>query len=138
MDTETKTLWETTREAMGRTWKIELWPDDAQLAGDSGHSEALGKSWYTEQWIKIAAKRPVDGRDETLLHEVIHLAAKCAGVTMRENDVFALTNSLFAFLRGFGLWRDFLWPDREKFQPTPDVCYPSEIPAGAGHPREEE
>ena len=114
MDTETKPLWTTTREAMGKTWSVELWPDDAALTGDSGKSECLGKSWFTDQWIRIAANRPADGRDQTLLHEILHMVEKGAGISMEENDVTSLANSLFAFLVGFGLWRDFPWPDREE------------------------
>ena len=115
MDTQTKPSWETTREAMGKTWRVELWPDDAALGDSSkGKSECLGKSWYSDQWVRIAANRPLDGRDGTLLHELIHLAARTAGVEIKEAEVIALNDCLFAFLRGFGLWRDFPWPDREE------------------------
>ena len=114
METETKALWVTTREAMGRTWRVELWPDDAALGAEDEKSECLGRSWYSDQWIRIAAKRPPDGRDDTLLHEVLHLALKTAGIHMKEAEVFALTDNLFAFLRGFGLWNEFPWPDKEE------------------------
>ena len=114
MDTETKPLWTTTREAMGKTWTIELWPDDAGLADGKDKSECMGKSWYRKQWIRIAAERPLDGRDGTVLHEIFHLAALCGAVNIKEPEVVVLADNLFAFLRGFGLWRDFPWPDREK------------------------
>ena len=114
MDTETQPLWTTTREAMGKTWRVELWPDDAALGANEGKSEALGRSWYTDQWIRVAASRPLDGRDETLLHEVLHLVAKCTAISIKEADVSALATGLYAFLRGFGLWQEFPWPDREE------------------------
>lgn len=114
METETQPLWVTTREAMGKTWRVELWPDDAALGAEDGKSEALGRSWYTDQWIRIAAKRPLDGREETLLHEILHLAAKCGGISIKEAEVHCLANTIYAFLRGFGLWNEFPWPDREE------------------------
>jgi len=114
METETQPLWTTTREAMGKTWSIELWPDDAALGAEDGKSESLGRSWFSDQWIRIAAKRPLDGRDETLLHEVLHLVAKCSGISIKEVDITALSTGVYAFLRGFGLWQEFPWPDREE------------------------
>lgn len=113
MSTKTEPVWMTTREAMGKTWSVELWPDDVALGREDGKSEALGRSWYTDQWIKVAANRPIEGRDCTLLHETIHLALKTAGINMKESEVAAFADNLFAFLRGFGLWCDFPWPDRE-------------------------
>ena len=114
MDVETRALWTTTREAMGKTWQVQLWPDDAGLTDGKPKSECLGKNWWAQQWVRVAAARPMDGRDATILHELIHLANISAGTYLKENQVFALTENLFAFLRGFGLWQDFPWPDREE------------------------
>jgi len=113
METETKALWVTTREAMGKTWRIELWPDDVALGRNEGKSEALGRSWYSDQWIKVAANRPLDGRDQTLLHEVLHLVAANTSTRVSESDITAFANGLYAFLRGFGLWQEFPWPDKD-------------------------
>jgi hypothetical protein len=114
MDIETQPLWTTTREAMGKTWRIELWPDDGGLGSmDFPKSETLGKSFIDNQWVRVGASRPMDGRDATLLHELIHLASKTSQTEMKEAQVTAFGHSLYAFLRGFDLWRAFPWPDRD-------------------------
>ena len=110
MDTETKPLWTTTREAMGKTWTIELWPDDAMT--DDG-SRAFALSAYGEQELRINAKRPHDGRDHSLLHEVLHFVNKDAAQDWDEATVERLAASLYTFLRGFGVWQPFPWPDKD-------------------------
>ena len=113
METETKPLWTTTRQAMGKTWTIELWPDDGGLGSENlPRREALGKNYHDGQWVRVAAGRPLDGRDGTLLHELVHLASKTAYVRLKESEVVAFSNDLYAFLRGFGLWQPFPWPDK--------------------------
>lgn len=117
METETKPLWTTTREAMGKTWRVELWPDDVGIgsgAGSRTKSCHLGRAWFTDQWLRIAASRPLDGRDSTLLHELIHLVELSCGLDFKESEVVALAENLYAFLRGFGIWQPFPWPDQEK------------------------
>lgn len=117
MDTETKPLWVTTREAMGKTWGIELWPDDIGIGdGDAPQTKShhFGRSCFGDQWMRIAASRPFEGRDSTLLHETIWLAAYYSGLELKESQVTTLAENLYAFLRGFGLWQEFPWPDKEE------------------------
>lgn len=110
MDTETKPLWVTTREAMGKTWSVELWPDDAAMT--RGGSE-LGFVRHSRQVIRVNAGMPCDSRDETTLHEMLHASADLGEVRIKEQDIGTISSILFAFLRGFGLWNEFPWPDKE-------------------------
>lgn len=110
METETKPIWVTTREAMGKTWTVELWPDDSGLTkgGSSyGHQRNSG------QYLRINANLKLDSRDETLFHELIHTVAADFNLTLNEDTVARLSMALYAFLRGFGLWNEFPWPDKE-------------------------
>ncbi len=111
MDTETKPLWTTMREAMGKTWRIELWPDDA-MTQDGGCAFAVSR--WGEQRIRLNANRPHDGRDASPLHEIIHFVNREAAQDWDEATVERITGSLYAYLRGFGLWQEFPWPDKEK------------------------
>ena len=111
MDVETKPLWTIQREAMGKPWQIELWPDDAHMT--RGGSE-LGYVRHQRQLIRVNANQGMASRDETMLHELLHATADLVEFPIREKDIGALSSVLFAFLRGFGLWRDFPWPDREE------------------------
>ena len=112
LDTETKPLWTATREAMGKTWTVELWPDDATMSKEGGSE--LGFVRHSRQVIRLNAAMPSDSRDETALHEILHACANLGQVKMREQDVEVISNILYAFLRGFGLWNEFPWPDREQ------------------------
>ena len=113
METETQPLWTTTREAMGKTYTIGLWPDDTALGKEgSAYSARID---HRHQRIHVNATIPLDGRDEGLLHEIIHrAAAEVLPDELEEKLVGPLSTGLFAFLRGFGLWREFPWPDREE------------------------
>lgn len=113
MDTETKPLWATTREAMGKRYGISLYPNNAALE-DANFTCDLGQVSYGRQRIRINALMPFDGRDEALLHEVLHLVARQSSVKLEEGDVLVFSNLLYAFLRGFGLWQDFPWPDKDE------------------------
>jgi len=110
METETKPLWTTTREAMGKTFAIELWPSDAGLSGSSD----LGHSWSSQQWIRINAHSPAERRDQTILHEIVHTVNHELKTDLEEKDVCRLAAGVYAFLRGFGLWNEFPWPDVDK------------------------
>ena len=113
MDVETKPLWTTEREAMGKRYSIGLWPDDVAL-GKEGSTYAA-RMVHRSQTMAVNAVVPFDGRDEGLLHEIIHrVAAEVLDDGLEEKVVGPLSAGLFAFLRGFGLWRDFPWPDREE------------------------
>ena len=112
METETKPLWTTTREAMGKTWRVELWPNDNGL-GETQGSAYMGKERHIDQRILVNAKAPPDGRDETLLHEILHVAVDGQAAKFNEDEVLRLSGVLYAFLRGFGLWQEFPWPDKE-------------------------
>lgn len=110
MDTETKPLWTTTREAMGKTYEIELWADDGMTADGS---RLYGNSNYTEQRVRVNTCRRCDGRYLTLLHELFHLVASETGDTVEEEFVERFTSILYSYLRGFGLWQEFPWPDKD-------------------------
>ena len=114
MDVETKPLWTTTREAMGHTWSVNLYPNDVVLgsAGALG-SESAGSVLLRNQHIAILAAGTPAYKDETLLHELLEMAVVKAEISMDHRDIERLSGLLFAFLRGFGLWCDFPWPDRE-------------------------
>jgi len=112
METETQPLWVTTREAMGKHYTIGLWPDDVTL-GKEG-SVYGGRMDHRNQLIPVNAKQPCDGRDEIVLHEVIHRVSAEFSLGLKEPQVDALSTGIYAFLRGFGLWQEFPWPDREE------------------------
>ena len=116
---ETKPVWIGTRYAVGKKWTIELWPNDDGLglsAGTASKSSYLGRSSFSDQWVRVSGSRPFDGRDSTLLHELIHLVSDTVELGLKEHQISVLAETLFAFLRGFGLWTDFPWPDREEPQ----------------------
>jgi hypothetical protein len=109
-------LFSVKRQALGKTWTVELWPSDTGLGlatGTASRSPYLGRASFVEQWIKIVALRPFDGRDSTLLHEIIHLASDTSEANLKEGQVTVLAEALYAFLRGFGLWNAFPWADQE-------------------------
>lgn len=108
MQTDTQPQWTTTREALGKTWTVGLCTDDTAL-GKSG--SPLGKSHATAQEININVNMPTDTRDETLLHELLHLACYDVLEPLRENTVGRIGGILYAYLRGFGVWQPFPWPD---------------------------
>ena len=110
MDTETKPLWTTTREAVGKTWTLRLCADDTALNKDGSK---IGKAHYTRQEICINANMPMQGRDETLLHELLHCSVLLTGSELSERDVESLSSVLYAYLRGFGLWQPVPWPDKD-------------------------
>lgn len=112
METETKPLWTTTREAMGKCYTIELYADDRPMRGTSDVS--AGRVWHIKQSVAINAAMPCDGRDQSLLHEVVHIADDSLGLTLDERVTTEIASVLYALLRGFGLWREFPWPDKEK------------------------
>jgi len=109
MDTETKPLWTTTREAMGKTYAIQLWPNDAGLSEGSD----LGHSWASQQWIRANAHTPAERRDQTILHEIVHMVDAELKTGLDEKDVCRLAAGIYAYLRGFGLWQPFPWPDKD-------------------------
>jgi len=111
METETKPLWTTTREAMGKTWTIGLCPDDVALHKKGGN---FGKAYFAAQEININVRLPIDTRDQTLLHEILHMVSDELDLDLSEPGVLAAGAFLYAFLRGFGLWNGFPWPDKEK------------------------
>ena len=112
LETETKPLWTTTREAMGKKYTIGLWPDDAVL-GDEGSPYGVRMD-HRNHAIPINAKIPCDGRDEYLLHELLHRVSTEFHVGLKEHQVGQVSAALYAFLRGFGLWQPFPWPDKEE------------------------
>jgi hypothetical protein len=113
MDTETKPLWTTTREAMGKTWTVGLFPNDVALTVDRGGSPLLGGVEMRDQLVAIKAAANFDTRDEILLHELIELCLTETDCSVKHPIINRLSFTLFAFLRGFGLWQDFPWPDKE-------------------------
>jgi len=102
---------------MGKSYTIGLWPDDVTL-GDEG-SKYGGRMDHRKQEIPINATMPCDGRDEYLLHELVHRVSAELHIGLKEQQVGQLSASLYAFLRGFGLWREFPWPDNEHPQEMP-------------------
>ena len=117
MDTETKALWETTREAMGKTWRIGLYPNDTALGqtGDGVYGSALSAhTSIGDQTIAILGSDIPQRRDEALLHELLETCFVETDTPCEHGAVSRISFVLFAFLRGFGLWRDFPWPDREE------------------------
>ena len=113
METETKPVWTTTREAMGKVWTIGLYPNDVVLGGSDGSGSALQASvTIRDQLIAIKSGMGFNHRDETLLHELIETCLVEMEIPYKHPDVDRLSFALFAFLRGFGLWHDFPWPDR--------------------------
>lgn len=113
MDTETKPLWETTREAMGKRWTVALYPNNTALE-DGNFTCDLGQVSHSQQRIVINAKPLMDSRDEALLHELVHVGVRLSSLGMEEKDLATLSQFLYAFLRGFGLWQPFPWPDKEE------------------------
>ena len=111
--TETKPLWTTTREAMGKTWNVELLPDTLPFHEDHPFRH-LGASYFHRDYVRINAGLGLQNRDATLLHELLHLASDASNGVLTEKVVETITPALFAFLRGFGLWQEFPWPDREE------------------------
>lgn len=113
MDTETKPLWTTTREAMGKTYTIRLYPNNAAL--EDGNAACDGAQVaHSKQQITINAYAHVDSRDEALLHEVLHIACRHSSQLLEEAEVNRLSGILYAILRGFGLWQPFPWPDKDE------------------------
>lgn len=116
MDTETKPIWTTEREAMGKTWTVGLWPTDTALSqtGDGRFESNLeGHTNLGKQIVHILATAHPDRRDESLLHELMETCFVETGTPFEERTIQTVSLTLFAFLRGFGLWREFPWPDRE-------------------------
>jgi len=113
MDVETKPLWTTTREAMGKTWTVRLAADDTMLDVKNG-SHTEGQTQLLKQIITINGGIPCQERDDTLLHELLHCANHQTNLGLREDTVTRIALALYPFLRGFGLWRDFPWPDRDE------------------------
>jgi len=114
LDVETKPVWTTEREAMGKTYEIGLWADDVGLTKGQG-SDFAGTMNHRKHRIAVNANSPPSAREETLLHEIIHrVSAELLATELKEGQVRTLSNGIFAFLRGFGLWQDFPWPDRQK------------------------
>jgi hypothetical protein len=114
MEALTKPLCEIKREAMGKTWTIEVWPDDA-MTEDGGRAYATSN--YGEQVVRMNANRPPDGRDGSLLHEIVHFVNKDAAQDWDEATVERISGILYGFLRGFGLWQPFPWPDKDDKEP---------------------
>ena len=113
MDTETKPLWTTKREAMGKTYTISLYPNNAAL--EDGNCACDGAQVrHRKQQITINAYAHVNSRDEALLHELLHVASQHSSLVMEEIEVNRLSGVLYAILRGFGLWHEFPWPDRDE------------------------
>jgi hypothetical protein len=113
VDTETRPLWTTEREAMGKTWLLRLAADDVMLDVKNG-SHTEGQTQLLNQIVTINAGIPLQERDEVLLHELLHCANHQTNLGLKEDTIVRLSLSLFPYLRGFGLWRDFPWPDREE------------------------
>lgn len=113
METETKPLWTTTREAMGRTWTVQLYPNNTGLEGGDFTCD-LAQVRHSQQIIAVNAIQRFEGRDEALLHEFLHIASRFGGNRLEERDVECFGQILYSLLRGFGLWRDFPWPDKKK------------------------
>jgi hypothetical protein len=74
----------------------------------------LAQIRYAQQKIAVNAIMPFDGRDASLLHELVHLANRYSESGLGEKTVQRLGEVLYAFLRGFGVWHEFPWPDREE------------------------
>ncbi len=114
MDVETRPLWTTEREAMGKTWIIAGYPNDVALGDTDGMGSKLTASTHIRNQLIAVKIAGADGsRQQSLLHELIEMSAIAGGCDIEHPDIERLTSLLFAFLRGFGLWRDFPWPDRE-------------------------
>ena len=114
METETKPLWTTTRQAMGKTWTIALYPNDAALGENGSGSPHVATTRIREQKLALKASLIMDAREETLLHELIETCFVELGMKYEHDDINRLSFGLFGFLRGFGLWQEFPWPDREQ------------------------
>lgn len=113
MDTETKPLWETKRDAMGKTYTVSLYPNNAAL--EDGNCACDGAQVrHMKQQITINSYAHVDSRDEALLHELLHVACRHCSIVQEEAEINRLSGILYAILRGFGLWQDFPWPDRKR------------------------
>lgn len=120
METEMKPLWATIREAMGKTWSVELLPDSGPFHEDRPLRD-MGASFSNKDYVRINAALSPQNRDLTLLHELLHLSADVPRTHIKEDTVEALASALYAFLRGFGLWREFPWPDKEEKDGTDDA-----------------
>jgi len=108
-------LWTTTREALGKTWTVGLWPNDVALGSTDGLGSGLtGSTHIRDQVIAVKAAGPPDQKDETLLHELLETSFVKMDIPYEEATINRLTSTLFAFLRGFGLWHEFPWPDRQE------------------------
>lgn len=117
MDSETKPLWSTTRDALGKTWLIGIWPDDTALSQQGSGVYGSGLSGHVsigKQVIALSAADVPERRDETLLHELMETCFAETDTPYEEAVVSRISFVLFAFLRGFGLWREFPWGDREE------------------------
>jgi hypothetical protein len=113
VDTETRPLWTTEREAMGKTWTVELWAENYGMAKEGSD---LGYSRDSEQVMRVNARMVQNTRDSILLHEMIEMVDTQQALKLEHDTIDRLQAGLFAFLRGFGLWRDFPWPDRSEVE----------------------
>jgi hypothetical protein len=98
---------------MGRKFTIALYPNNTALE-DGNLTCDLGQIRHARQRISLNAILPTDGLDATLLHELVHLTSRYSAAKMEEDDVQRFTEVLYAFLRGFGLWCEFPWPDKDE------------------------
>ena len=114
-DVETTPLWTTTREAMGKTWTIAGYPNDIALGDTDGLGSKLSASAHIrDQHIAIKLAGADGNRQQSLFHEILEISSIIGECSIEHPDLERLTGILFAFLSGFGLRRDFPWPDREE------------------------
>lgn len=73
-----------------KTYKI-IDVEDNQFSNSS-----MGRSNTRTGEILISSKMPPDIREETILHEVIHILSDTLGIDLSENQVLALSSGLYA------------------------------------------
>uniref|UniRef100_A0A6H1ZLA0 Peptidase n=1 Tax=viral metagenome TaxID=1070528 RepID=A0A6H1ZLA0_9ZZZZ len=109
---EVQALWETKFVALGKEYTLALYPNDTALSPDKGSD--LGVHWKYNNEIGINAGIPFTSRDETLLHEILHVLDDDFKLNLGHNTIYRLSSSLYGFLKGLNLWQDFPWPDKER------------------------
>ena len=99
---------------LGNEWDCYLLnPQDSEL--NKEHS--WGRANEVNQKIFINAKLKSDSREETLLHELLHIINYRLGLDFNEHTIAQLATILYPVLVEADLWKSISWPDKEEQSP---------------------
>lgn len=69
-----------------------------ELTDAETNRELMGQADYTKKVIRIWNQMPKESKQQTLLHEALHVIEREYGIKLSESKLEVLANALYAFM----------------------------------------